>query len=124
MAKLVRVGSEDLPQPSTYIGLTADVVNSARNAKGELIATVIRADVAKVELTWNFLTPEQWSNILLLFKGASNFKQNVTFYNQTTAMRETRTMYVSDRTSSGVWLCDENGEPRGWKGCKLSLIEV
>lgn len=127
---LVTVNRTALPQPKPeggYIGLTADVVDTARNVNATLVGGVVRYDVAKVEMTWNYLTAEQWSNILKLFNPTygGSFTNPVEFYNQTTATWETRTMYVSDRTSGGVFLCDKDtGEPLGWKNPHLSLIEV
>lgn len=130
---LLTVGGTVLPQPSTYVGLTADVVNSGRSANGRLIASVICSDIAKVEVTWNYLTAKQWSDVLKLFYSNSSsasgrthkFVQSVTFFNQTTNGWDTRNMYISDRTSSGVFLCDKvTGKPLGWKGCKLSLIDT
>lgn len=124
-----------VPTPSDYIGNTATVVDSARNTDGVMIGTVIRHDVAKISMKWNFLTPQAWASILQQFDPAygGDFVRNVTFFNQTSCALETRTMYVSDRNSSGSFLVynSENapdpswiGLPRGYLGASLSLIEV
>jgi hypothetical protein len=123
---LVRVAGLDLPEPSTYSGNTSTLVDSGRNVQGELIASVIREDVAKVEMTWNYLTAEQWAAINKKFSGkhGGSFFNDVTFYDQTSGDWITRRMYVSDR-SAGMWRRDPtNGNILGWTGCKLSLIEV
>lgn len=135
MAALVTVNGVALPTPSTYIGNTATIVDSARNVEGYVIGTVIRNNVAKISMTWNFLTAQEFSNMLKLFEPAygGSFYNSVTFFNQTSAALETRTMYVSDRTSSGSFLLyNENnapssswiGLPRGYTGISLSLVEV
>lgn len=114
------------PAPGGYEANTATIVDSARNLQGYVIGAVIRNDVVKISLTWNFLTPEIWSEILSCFNPArgGSFYNQVTFYNQDTAGWETRLMYVSDR-NAGMWLRNSNtGEVRGWKNPKLSLIEV
>ena len=123
---LVRVAGLDLPEPSTYSGNTSTLVDSGRNVQGELIASVVREDVAKVEITWNYLTAQQWAAINKKFSGkyGGSFFNDVTFYDQTSGDWVTRRMYVSDR-SAGMWRRDPtNGNILGWTGCKLSLIEV
>ena len=128
MAKaLVTVGEAALPNPSTYVGLTATLVDSGRNTEGYMIGAVIREDVGKVEVSWNYLTVAQWASILQKFssKFGGAFSQDVTFYDQVRADWITREMYVGDRTSSGLIQLDPvTGAPRGWKNPKLSLIEV
>ena len=123
---LVTVGGYPFPEPSTYNGITATIVDSARNADGYVIGSVIREDVAKVELTWNMLTVDQWARVLQCFdsKRGGSFYNNVTFFNQTSGSFETREMYVSDR-SAPMWRRDpDTGAVMGWLGCSLSLIEV
>jgi hypothetical protein len=126
MASLVTIAGTELPMPSSYVGLTADLVDSGRNTEGYVVGAVIREDVAKVEMSWRFLTAKQWSDVMKLFNSnyGGTFIQPVTFFNQTSAEFETRDMYVSDRTSSGAFKVDpETGMPLGWQDCKLSLIE-
>ena len=123
---LVRVAGLDLPEPSTYSGNTATLVDSGRNVQGELIASVVREDVAKVELTWNYLTAQQWATINKKFSGkrGGSFVNDVTFYDQTSGDWITRRMYVSDRRA-GMWRRDpRTGDILGWTNCKLSLIEA
>lgn len=122
MAALVTVAGYELPEPSTYKSGTSTLVDSARNVSGYVIGSVIRSDVAKVELSWRYLTAAQWANILRLF--TNNFYNTVTFYNQVTADYTTRQMYVGDRTA-GMWRRDSvTGEVMGFTDCALSLIEV
>lgn len=123
---LVRVAGLDLPEPSTYSGNTSTIVDSGRNVQGELIASVVREDVAKVELSWNYLTAQQWAAINKKFSGkhGGSFINDVTFYDQTSGDWITRRMYVSDR-SAGMWRRDPtSGNILGWTNCKLSLIEA
>ena len=123
MAALVSIGNYDFPEPSTYTGTTATIVDSARNVNGRVVGAVIRNDVAKVEMTWRYLTARQWATMLTLFN--NSFYNEVRFYNQATASYTTRTMYVSDRTSAGMWRRDPvTGEVLGWTNCTLSLVEV
>ena len=122
MTALVTVAGYEFPEPSTYSANTATLVDSARNVQGYVIGSVIRNDVAKVELSWRYLTADQWAKILSLFN--RSFYNNVTFFNQSTGGYETRQMYVGDR-SAGMWRRHPvTGEVMGWVEPKLSLIEV
>lgn len=122
MTALVTVAGFPLPEPSFYDANTSTLVDSARNVSGYVVGSVVRSDVAKVELKWRYLTARQWADILSLF--TNNFYNTVTFYNQATADYTTRQMYVSDR-SAGMWRRHpETGEVMGWTDCSLSLVEV
>ena len=122
MEALVSIGGYNFPEPSTYDAVTSTIVDSARNVAGYVVGSVIRHDVAKVELSWRYLTAEQWATILSMF--TDSFYNDVRFFNQATANYDVRTMYVSDR-DAGMWRRDPNtGRVMGWTSCKLSLVEV
>lgn len=121
MEALVSIGGYEFPEPSTYSAITSTIVDSARNIGGYVVGSVIRNDVAKIELTWRYLTAQQWATILSMFNGS--FFNEVRFYNQVIAAYEVRTMYVSDR-QAGMWRRHpETGEIMGWTNCSLSLVE-
>ena len=123
---LVTVGGYAFPEPSTYNGNTGTLVDNARNTAGYVIGSVIRDDVGKAEMSWNYLTIQQWSRILKCFKISSGgkFVNYVTFFDQTEGDWTSRYMYVSDR-NAGMWRRDpDTGADLGWMNCKLSLVEV
>lgn len=142
MANLVTIeplvsGAEGfvVPTPSTYIGNTATIVDSARNVDGRMIGTVIRNGVAKIQMTWAYIDAQKWSELLQQFEPSygGSFTRQVSFYNQTSGVIETREMYVGDRTSAGSFLLynADNapaaymiGLPRGYRDAAFSLIEV
>lgn len=122
MDALVSIGGFDFPEPSTYNATTSTIVDSARNVSGYVVGAVVRHDVAKIELTWKYLTAYQWSQILSLF--TNSFYNEVTFLNQVTNEYTTRTMYVSDR-NAGMWRRNpQTGAVMGYTGASLSLVEV
>ena len=122
MAALVSIGGFEFPEPSTYSATTSTIVDSARNVSGVVVGAVVRSDVAKIELTWRYLTAYQWATILSLF--TDSFYNEVRFLNQATNSYTTRTMYVSDRNAA-MWRRDPNtGAVLGYTGCSLSLVEV
>lgn len=122
MAALVTVGGYDFPEPSTYNAVTSTIVDSGRNVNGRVVGAVVRHDVAKIELSWRYLTAQQWAEVLSCF--TNNFYNSVRFYNQATADYTTRTMYVSDRNAGMFRRNPETGEIMGWVNPKLSLVEV
>jgi hypothetical protein len=122
MEALVSISGYDFPEPSTYSAITSTIVDSARNVSGYVVGSVVRADVAKIELSWKYLTVRQWADILSLF--TYSFYNEVRFFNQTTGTYNVRTMYVSDRDASIFRRDPETGEVLGWVNPKLSLVEV
>lgn len=122
MEALVSIGGYGFPEPSSYSATTSTIVDSARNVEGRVVGSVVRSDVAKVELSWKYLTVQQWASILSMF--ADSFYNDVRFFNQVTGSYDVRTMYVSDR-ESGMWRRDPaTGTVMGWTNCSLSLVEV
>lgn len=123
---LVTVAGVALPEPSTYTGNTSTLVDSARNVDGVMIGSVIRDDVAKVELQWRYLTVQQWAMINKLFKRSAGgaFINSVRFFDQSSGAYITRQMYVSDRQANMFRRDPQTGAVMGWLECKLSLVEV
>ena len=123
---LVSVGSYDFPEPSTYSGNTSTLVDASRNVQGKMVGSVIRDDVAKIEISWRYLTVEQWARIQGCFRQSSGgkFINKVTFFDQSVGGWVTKEMYVNDR-KSGLWRRNPNtGDVLGWTDCSLALIEV
>lgn len=123
---LVRVGEFDFPEPSKYSGNTSTLVDSARNVQGVVVGAVIRDDVGKVEMSWNFLTVKQWADILKCFSisRGGNFYNDVTFFCQDIGDWTTRQMYVGDRKAEMFRRDPKTGEVIGYTGASLSLVEV
>ena len=122
MDALVSIGGFNFPEPSTYNATTSTIVDSARNVQGRVVGAVVRNDVAKIDLTWKYITAEQWAQILSLF--TNSFYNEVRFLNQVTNQYTTRTMYVGDR-NAGMWRRDpKTGTVMGYTGASLALIEV
>ena len=123
---LVSVGGYDFPEPSSYSANTSTLVESGRNVAGRMIGSVVRDDISKVEISWKYLTVEQWARIQKCFRQSSGgkFINNVTFFDQSVGGWVTKEMYVNDR-KSGLWRRNpENGDVLGWTECSLALIEV
>ena len=126
MRALVTVGGYEFPEPSEYSANTATLVDSGRNVQGITVGSVIRDDVAKVTLSWRYLTVEQWAAINQCFANSygGKFYNNVTFFDQTAGGYVTRKMYISDRKANMFKRDPLTGEIEGWLQPSLSLVEV
>ena len=123
---LVTVGGYAFPEPSTYSAITSTLVDSARNAEGMMVGSVIRDDISKIEISWKYLTIEQWANIQKCFtqSAGGSFINEVRFFDQSLGDWNTKNMYISDRKSGLWWRNPETGEVLGWTNCSLSLVQV
>ena len=123
---LVSVGGYDFPEPSSYSGNTSTLVDSGRNVEGRMVGSVVRDDISKIEISWKYLTVEQWARIQKCFRQSSGgkFINSVTFFDQSVGGWVTKEMYVNDR-KSGLWRRNPTtGDVLGWTDCSLALIEV
>ena len=134
----------ELPQPSDYSGISTTLVDSGRNAEGIVVADVIKSDVAKIELKWNFLTPSQFSTIAQLFEPKYNggdtnaFFKPVSFFDIVANAFEgslssapdgitnkCRIFYCGDRkVQFAKMVVDDNGKPKGYQNVSLNLIDT
>ena len=121
---LVTVDGYDFPEPSSYSAITSTLVDSGRNVEGKMVGSVIRDNVTKIEISWKYLTVEQWAKIQQCFRGKDKFVNEVYYFDPVEGKKIPKTMYVSDR-SANVFRRDPNtGVVIGWVDPKLSLIEV
>lgn len=133
----------ELPTPTDYSGISTTLVDSGRNSDGVVIADVIKSDIAKVEMKWNFLTVAQYSAIAKLFEPKYNdddmsvFFRPVSFFDVikgnyegdiTQAPSPTnriRLFYPSDRKVQFAKIkLDNNGKPIGYTNVSLNLIDT
>ena len=123
---LVSVGEYDFPEPSAYSANTSTLVDSGRNVEGRMVGSVIRDDVSKVEISWKYLTVEQWAGIQKCFSQSSGgkFINAVTFFDQSVGGWVTKEMYVGDRKANAFRRDPVTGDLLGWVDPSLSLIEV
>ena len=123
---LVSVDGYDFPEPSAYSGNTSTLVDSGRNVEGRMVGSVIRDDISKIEISWKYLTVEQWARIQKCFRQSSGgkFINNVTFFDQSVGGWVTKEMYVNDRKSNLFRRDPHTGDILGWVDVSLALIEV
>ena len=132
----------DLPCPSDYSGISTTLVDSARNTQGQVIGNVIASDIAKVEMKWKFLTPQQYSNMAKLFEQKYNgsFFVAVSFFDiikndfdgdrtkaptNSSGNNPCRMFYCGDRkVQFAKMVLNEDGTPKGYADVALNLIDT
>lgn len=131
-----------IPTPSDYSASSSTLVNSARNTQGEVIADVIKSDVAKIELKWNYLTLAQYTALARLFEPLYNgsFFHAVSFFDvikgdwngsissaptNRSGSNPCKVFYPNDRKVAFAKLkLDDNGKPIGYTNVSLNLIDT
>ena len=118
------------PEPASYGTTTTTMMDSGTSVSGKTLGSVVREAVAKISLSWRYLTKEEWANINALFKtqegSGLGFANKVIYFDQTTGdwVSEAKEMIVSDR-SAGMSRYDAEGRGvEGWFDCTLELTEV
>ena len=113
-----------LPTPRGYGWGEATFVDSARNVKGYVVGAVIRENVERLELTWNYLLDEDVGVLRNI-----PFKSYVSYVSPGYG-RVVRLMYKSDLTlqtplvKSDYGSLDATGKPPGYSDVRIALIEI
>ena len=113
-----------LPNPEKPDGLKgtiATMVNSARNTKAEVTAQKIGEDQIKYELSWSFLSVDEWEEMLRFWD--SNFIFRLHFYNSVKGRMDSKLCYISDRVFQYHDITDK-GEPTAYIECSASMVDT
>jgi hypothetical protein len=108
-----------LPDPTSMTPSDYDLSDSERNAKGKMVAQIIREDIHKLELKWSWLTPDDYALIRRAVK--KKFNLNVVFFSPDIGTPANYSMYVGDRKTPVYTYRD--GKPV-YKDVTLNLIEM
>ena len=99
----------------------ATLVNSARTADGVMRGEKIGRDQSKIELMWNVLTPEKWSQMLQQFE---DFTFTIRYIDMVTNDWVTRRFYVGDRSAKPFLIDPETNRPKYYVQCKANVVDV
>ena len=118
-----------MPISSTYKTTSTTLVDSARNSQGEVVASVVRAGIRKIEMSWRVITITDYAKLGSFFN--TNFDFYAYYFDQDTNSWLTKHCYVGDRVADAL---DEKKfkttarggllEPEFIKNFKISLIEM
>ena len=118
------------PEPSSYSTTTTTMLDSGTSVSGKTLGSVVREAVARVSLSWKFLTVEEWANINSIFKtkggNETNFTVKVIYFDQTAGdwVDSPCEMIVSDRSAGMSRYDAADANVEGWFDCSLELTEV
>lgn len=121
-APFIWINGIKLPCPAR--GLTVErqqLVDSARNAKGEVVAQKIgRRQIKLSNLVWKHLTADEWHTILTQIE---LFQGTLTFYDAYEGKKVTRKVYWGDASEEPLWIND-SGDVTDYINCKCNLIDM
>ena len=111
------------PYPDKDSGLqtVSTLVNAARTADGVMRGEKIGRDQSKIELTWNVLTPEVWSQMLQEF---NDFYFSIRYIDMVTNDWITRKFYVGDRSAQPFMVDPVTNRPKYYIQCKANVIDT
>lgn len=113
---MIKIDGVEIPTPSDYTVGIMDLSKAERNARGDMIIERI-ATKRKIEMSWNYLTKEQLSN---LFNLVSPVFFEVEYIDPQDNGIKTGTFYAGDRKAGA--LDYKNGVIR-YKDISFNAIE-
>lgn len=116
---LLVVNGVSLPDPSEMKQSDYDISDSERNAKGKMVAQIVREDVHKLECKWKVLRPEDYMAIRSAIK--PKYDLNVSYFIADRNTQGELSMYAGDRTTPVYTY--ENGLPV-YKDFTVNFIEM
>lgn len=119
----IYINDKPFPYPDKDSGLqtVATLVNSARTADGVMKGEKLGRDQSKIELKWNVLTPEKWSEMLREFE---NFYFKIKYIDMVTNDWVTRTFYVGDRSARPFLIDPATNKPKFYLECKANVVDT
>lgn len=103
------------------------IVDSGRDANGNLIGNVVGQDKIKINIEYPPLTDEELHSVLKIFdrEQSGSFTIYVKFYDPRKRRKVIKQMYVGNRTFSPFLVGNPQvGIPMRWTGVVCNLIEV
>lgn len=122
MAAIITVNGKEFPAPQRGLEfIVSTLVNSGRNANGEVIGQVVGRNQNKLNnLVWPWLDAQTWADMLQAF---NDFFVIVRFPDMTTNTWKTLKMYPGDRSAEPYWIDPKTKMPTYYINCKVNIID-
>lgn len=117
---VIKFNGTEITCPSVLDYEGQQLVDSKRNANGEVVAQKINRRQVKLSLEWKVIYPDELKKILGLVE---EFAGSVTYYDPKEGRFITRKMYWGDYSVSAYWVNDD-GKPKMLTALKTSLIDM
>lgn len=120
--KFIWINGVQLPAPNQGLKIIrSQLVDSGRNAKGQVVAQKINRRQLKVDgLEWGYLTASQWGKIL---DEIQKFTGTVKFWDARTSKFISFKVYWGD-SSEEPFHVDSTGRILDYKNCKCNVIDM
>ena len=97
------------------------IVDSARNANGTVVAQLIGHRQLKLDsVKWPWLTAAEWGSIL---REIDKFYGTLAYYDPRTGTKRNLEVYWGDATAEPYWV-DADGNPTHYTNCKCNIIDT
>lgn len=120
--KFIWINGKQLPAPDQGLKIQRQqLVDSGRNAKGQVVAQLINRRLLKVDsLKWSYLTNAQWSSIL---QEIQKFEGTVKVWDARTNSFLSFKVYWGDAEET-PYEVDSTGKVLTFKDCKCNVIDM
>lgn len=119
----IKINGVVVPYPA--IGLTVQrqqLVDSARNAQGQVVAQKINRRISKINnLQWKYLTASQWRTIQTEI---DKFTGTLEFWDNASNSFKSITVYWGDEEAEPFKINPSTGEVLSYINCKCNLIDM
>ncbi len=118
----IKINGIQFPCPSTGLKfLGSQIVDSARNANGEVVSQKINRRQIKLDsVTWGYLPANTWEAIL---QEIQKFTGVIEFYSPYQRAWVTMEIYWGDDTGEPLFL-DDSGKPISYINCGCNIIDT
>ena len=116
------INGKKLPAPDVGAKIQRQqLVDSGRNAKGEVVAQKVNRRLLKVDsLQWSYLSAAQWGSIL---DEIEKFTGTVKIWDARTSKFLTFKVYWGDATEE-PYVVDSSGRVLYYRNCKCNVIDM
>lgn len=120
--KFIWINGKQLPAPDNEARIQRQqLVDSGRNAKGQVVAQKINRRLLKVDsLKWSYLTASQWGSIL---NEIEKFEGELRIWDARTAKFLTFKVYWGDAEEQPFEV-DSSGKILTYRNCKCNVIDM
>ena len=124
-----QTGSIEVPVGDSYTTSSTDVVDGGRNTKAEMIFSMVRQAIRKIEISFKVISNADYKKLAQFFNANKIFYAY--YYDTDDGAWETRQVYVGDRKvdtikNKQLTMTNTGGglAPAYYENFKLSFIEV
>lgn len=119
---IIKINNKTLPTPARGMGEQwAQIVDSARNANGVVVAQKIGRRQLKLDgVVWPALTAKEWGDIL---KEIDKFTGSLEVFDPRQGGKRTIQVYWGD-ASAEPYYYDKNGNVELYINCKCNIIDL